>query len=190
MTAPAAIDPDDLDRFDVDAEPEPGSDDDEDAPVHADLGYEPPPAKEWQPAHPARGAVAVIGTQVHEAKPPACPPKVLALPSYEAARGVCRSCQAGFDVPGGVMLHQAPGRIEHTICGECSGKRNRDTVEQTREVIRDLKAATACGNAPAERDALKRLELLVGKHQAGETASAIRARLEASGGSGGKGGRR
>lgn len=166
MTAATAIDPDDPDLFDVDAEP--GSDEDEDVPVHADLGYEPPPAV---------------------APPPAGPPKVLALPASAAARGVCRDCQAGFDVPGGVMLHQPAGRIEHTICGDCQGKRNRDTVEQTREAIRDLKAAAACGNAHAERDALKRLEALVGKHQAGETIQAIRQRLEAGGGTG-KGGRR
>ena len=99
---------------------------------------------------------------------------------------MCITCQAGFDVPGGVGLHQPPGRIEHTICGDCSGKRNRDTVEQTRDVIRDLKAATAVGNATAERDAFKQLEALVGKHQAGETANAIRAKLEASGGKGGR----
>lgn len=131
--------------------PEPGSfDEDEDGP-RAELGYQ-------------------------QTRPP--PPEVYRKPVVPVAttRGVCRDCQDGFE-GGGVALFASPSSIERTLCATCSGKRNRSIVEQVREVIRDLKAAAAVGNAGAERDHAKALALLVGEHQAGETVKAIRDRL-------------
>lgn len=134
--------------------PEPGSfDEDEDGP-RAELGYQ--------------------RTEVY--RPP--PPEVYRQPVVPVAtvRGVCRDCQDGFE-GGGVALFASPSSIERTLCATCSGRRNRSIVEQVREVIRDLKAAAAVGNAGAERAHAKALALLVGEHQAGETVKAIRDRL-------------
>lgn len=144
---------DDEPADDLDA-PEPGSDDDEDAPVHADTGYERPPP----PPVNALGATPI------------------ALPAEKLSRGVCRLCQDGFDKEGGVALFPTPGRIDRTVCAACQGKRNREIVEQTKEVIRDLKAAVAVGNTTDERAHMKCLIGLVGEVQANETMRAIAAK--------------
>lgn len=110
----------------------------------------------------------------------------VALPvTFEAARGTCRDCQAGFD-DGGAALFPVPGQIARTICGVCQGKRNRSTVESTRAVIRDLKAAVAVGNNADEFDATGRLIELLGPAQAHETARAIRAAHEEPSARGGR----
>lgn len=155
MSPAAELLDDELADIDLDA-PEPGSDDDEDAPAHSDLGYE--------AERPAPPQVNALG---------ATP---IALPTEKLSRGVCRLCQDGFDKEGGVALFPPPGRIDRTVCAVCQGKRNREIVEQTKEVIRDLKAAVAVGNTTDERAHMKCLIGLVGEVQANETMRAIAAK--------------
>lgn len=109
------------------------------------------------------------------------PPRLVAAKAPEpftAARGTCPRCKAGEDKPEGVALFPTAGGFRRTVCSTCQGRDNRDHVEQTRGVIRELRAAVAVGNTADERSCLIQLRSLVGATQADETARAIQAAID------------
>lgn len=120
------------------------------------------------------------GPRVEAGYRPAPPIVVLVAPSRGVV-GDCRDCGKQYDADGKhrpVALFARSGGRERIVCNACSGKSHRATVERTRDVIRALTAAAACGNSGEEHDLLKQLEDLCGPHQAGETMRGIRDKID------------
>ena len=125
----------------------------------ADLGYGPAPAP-----------IAPISADVTLRSAPPPPPE---RPS-KLTHGACRA--SGCDAEG--PLYPTPWSADRTHCSACSGRTYRERVEEARDTIRLLKAASAQGHAEEERRLYKHLSSLVGEHQARESANAIQATLD------------
>lgn len=119
----------------------------------AEIGYQSPP----RPAPP-------------ESPKPADPDRLL------FCDGGGSDCQ-GYKL-GALMFQRPGGGGPHCWCAGCVGQWNVRAVDRVRECIRGLKSAAAVGNGHDERERYQELVGLVGKHQADETAKAIRDKLD------------